>query len=146
MVTNHLARHNECPRMEFRIKVKYITASGPAEPARLIYTQSRPGQNLRMRSCLVSLTVAESSRKLINNANSSTSGSRNLTRAPPDSMLSGRFLLSSKSPIKMKAQARGGKDKAKRQKISVACDDCRARKVRCDGAQPSVCRDKALGR
>lgn len=46
----------------------------------------------------------------------------------------------------MKAQARHGKDKTKRQKISVACDDCRARKVRCDGAQPSVCRDRALGR
>jgi hypothetical protein len=27
----------------------------------------------------------------------------------------------------------------KRRKIAVACDECRARKVRCDGIQPGTC-------
>ncbi|KAJ5851277.1 uncharacterized protein N7529_010662 [Penicillium soppii] len=29
-------------------------------------------------------------------------------------------------------------DRVKRRKIAVACDDCRSRKVRCDGVQPET--------
>lgn len=31
------------------------------------------------------------------------------------------------------------KERAKRRKIAVACDECRAKKVRCDGVQPGKC-------
>jgi len=41
--------------------------------------------------------------------------------------------------------AYGSSPAAKRQKISVACDPCRARKVRCDGNRPS-CRQCIRGR
>ncbi|KAF7586738.1 hypothetical protein BBP40_008381 [Aspergillus hancockii] len=37
-----------------------------------------------------------------------------------------------------KPQDKGPKRPSKRRKVAVACDECRARKVRCDGAQP-VC-------
>lgn len=35
----------------------------------------------------------------------------------------------------------GDSNKAKRRKIAVACDDCRTRKVRCDGVQPGMSRE-----
>ncbi|CAG7920223.1 unnamed protein product [Penicillium olsonii] len=38
----------------------------------------------------------------------------------------------------MESRSSKSPNRAKRRKISVACDDCRARKVRCDGVQP-VC-------
>ncbi|KAJ5676459.1 uncharacterized protein N7477_002092 [Penicillium maclennaniae] len=121
------------------VKARWNFASEPAEPAepaRSVYKHFRPGHDSQARIYFVLMTVAGSIRKLINSANSSTSGSRNFSRALSDSMLNEPFLQNPKSPINMKAQARSGKDKAKRQKVSVACDDCRARKVRCDGAQP----------
>lgn len=39
----------------------------------------------------------------------------------------------------MTPQNREARETAKRRKIAVACDDCRARKVRCDGVQPGMC-------
>jgi hypothetical protein len=38
----------------------------------------------------------------------------------------------------MNRQSSESQDRVKRRKIAVACDDCRARKVRCDGVQPSM--------
>ncbi|KAL2856442.1 C6 transcription factor [Aspergillus pseudoustus] len=46
--------------------------------------------------------------------------------------------LSSSSPPRSAFQADSATRRPKRRKIAVACDECRARKVRCDGIQP-VC-------
>lgn len=40
---------------------------------------------------------------------------------------------------RMSSQDGEGKERAKRRKIAVACDECRAKKVRCDGVQPGRC-------
>ena len=40
--------------------------------------------------------------------------------------------------------SRDKKENAKRRKITVACDDCRARKVRCDGVQPGRLLDSRI--
>lgn len=38
----------------------------------------------------------------------------------------------------MKSQSRRNPDRGRRRKVAVACDDCRSRKIRCDGVQPGM--------
>jgi hypothetical protein len=55
-----------------------------------------------------------------------------------DPELSGLLCSKTLFVTAMERPSPSSRERVKRRKIAVACDDCRSRKVRCDGVQPGM--------